>query len=64
MKVKLKVEPEGEPAFEASFHQVFPGKIPIKDFQAKVIYDPNDHSKIAILEDQIFPPGISHEQAG
>jgi len=63
MKVELKVEPEGEPAFESSFKQVFPGKIPIKDFQVKVIFDPSDHSKIAILEDQIFPPGISHEQA-
>jgi hypothetical protein len=31
--------------------------------QAKVIYDPKDHSKIVILEDQVFPPGISHEQA-
>ena len=63
MKVTLKVEPEGQPAFEATFHQTFPGRIPIKGFQVKVMYDPDDHSKIVIQEDQIFPPGISHEQA-
>ena len=37
--------------------------LPIKGFQVKVVYDPDDHSKILIEEDQIFPPGISHEQA-
>ena len=63
MKVTLKVEPEGQPAFEATFHQTFPGRIPIKGFQVKVMYDPDDHSKIVIQDDQIFPPGISHEQA-
>jgi hypothetical protein len=28
----------------------------------KVIFDPNDHDKVAILDDEIFPPGLSHEQ--
>jgi hypothetical protein len=63
MKIKLQVEPDDEPAFEASFHQTFPGRIPIPGFQAKVIFDPQDHSKIAILADEIFPPGLTHEQA-
>jgi hypothetical protein len=62
-KVKLQVEPDDEPAFEASFHQTFPGRIPIPGFQAKVIFDPNDHDKIAVLDGEIFPPGLSHEQA-
>src|ERR1700729_4289538 len=55
MKVTLNVEPEGQPAFQATFHQTFPGDIPIKGWSAKVIYDPNDHSKIAIMEGQISP---------
>jgi Short C-terminal domain len=63
MKVTLEVQPEGEPAFEATFHQTFVGRSPIKGFQAKVIYDPNDHSEIAIQDNMVFPPGISHEQA-
>jgi hypothetical protein len=62
MKVKLRVEPDGDLPFEASFHQTFPGRIPIKDFQAKVIFDPADHDKIAILHDQIFPFGLTREQ--
>ena len=64
MKVKVQVEPEdGEPPFEASFHQTFVGHIPIQGFQGKVIFDPSDHDKIAMLEDTIVPPGLSHEQA-
>jgi hypothetical protein len=63
MTVKLRVEPDDEPAFEVKFHQTFGGMYPIAGFQVKVIYDPQDHSRIAILEDQIFAPLISHEQA-
>jgi hypothetical protein len=63
MKVKLQVAPDDEPAFEASFHQTFPGRIPIPGFQVKAIFDPKDHDKIAVVDDQIFPPGLSHEQA-
>lgn len=63
MKVTLKVEPDGEPAFEATFHQAFAGLSPRNGCTAKVIYDPEDHSKIAIQEDQVFPPGLSREQA-
>jgi hypothetical protein len=63
MTVRLRVEPDGEPAFEMKLRQTFVGMYPISDFQVKVIYDPQDHSTIAILEDQIFAPLIGHEQA-
>ena len=29
----------------------------------KVIYDPSDHDKIAVLDGEVFPPGVSPEQA-
>jgi hypothetical protein len=63
MTVRLRVEPDTEAPFEVKFRQTFPGKYPVREFQAKVIYDPLDHSRIAIFEDQIFAPGIGHEQA-
>jgi len=62
MKVTLNVEPEGQPAFEATVHQAFSGATPVDGWQVKVIYDPDDHSKIAIEEGQIFPPGVSHDR--
>jgi Short C-terminal domain len=63
VKVKLRVQPEGEPPFEAEFHQAFPGNWPMQGWQCEVIYDPNDHSRIAVLENRIFPPGIDHDSA-
>jgi hypothetical protein len=63
MRVKLRVEPEGEPAFEADFSQAFSGSVPFTGWQCKVVYDPADHSKIAVLEDSVTPPGISHDKA-
>ncbi len=62
-KVRLSVQPDGEQPFEVTFHQGFPGAVPLAGWQCKVIFDPNDHSKIAVLEDQVFPPGIDHEAA-
>jgi hypothetical protein len=62
MKVTLNVQPDGEPAFEATFKQAFSGAAPMKGWQVKVIFDPNDHSKIAIQEGQVYPPGISHDR--
>jgi Short C-terminal domain len=50
-EVTLKVEPEGQPPFEATFKQAFPDHIPHPGQRAKVIYDPNKRSKIAILDD-------------
>jgi hypothetical protein len=62
MKVTLNVQPDGQPPFEATAEQAFAGSTPMDGWQVKVIYDPDDHSKIAIQEDQIFPPGISHDR--
>jgi hypothetical protein len=59
MTVVLKVQPEAEPPFEAKFNQAFPGSMPIAGWQVKVIYDSGDHSKIAILDNEIFPPGAN-----
>jgi Short C-terminal domain len=63
MRVKLQVTPEAEPPFEAEFSQAFSGLTPFTGSQCKVVYDPADHSRIAVLEDSIAPPGITHEQA-
>jgi hypothetical protein len=57
MKVTLHVEPDGQPPFDVTFHQAFPGNIPMKGWRAKVTYDANDHSQIVIQDNQIFPPG-------
>src|SRR5262249_52755278 len=42
--------------------QTFAAHSPRPGARAQVIYDPNDHSKIAILEDQIFPPGVDPDK--
>jgi hypothetical protein len=63
VRVSLKVEPDGQEPFEATFSQAFKGSIPMKGWQCKVIYDPSDRSKIAIQEDSITPPGIDHDRA-
>lgn len=63
-KVTVKVEPEGEPAFEVTFKQAFPDLV-FPNSAVKVIYDPNDHSKIAVLDGQVFRwgrPGEEHQQ--
>jgi hypothetical protein len=56
MTVTVQVAPEGEPPFEATLHQAFSNHIAHPGWRAKVIYDPSDRSRIAILEDQIAPP--------
>ncbi|MHB8695708.1 MAG: SHOCT domain-containing protein [Solirubrobacteraceae bacterium] len=63
MRVSLRVEPDGQEPFEATLSQAFKGRIPMKGWQCKVIYDPSDPSKIAIQEDTITPPGIDHDRA-
>jgi len=62
MTVTLKVQPDGEPEFEAKFRQTFAGHAPRPGGRAKVIYDPKDHSKIAVREGQVYPPGISPDK--
>ena len=62
-KVTVMVQPDSGEPFEASFRQAFTGLSPMKGWQCKVIYDPNDRSRIAVLEDSITPPGIDHAKA-
>lgn len=63
MRMRLRVEPANEPAFEAEFSQAFSGKVPFTGWQCKVVYDAADHDQIAVIEDSVSPPGITHEQA-
>ena len=62
-KITVAVQPDSGEPFEASFGQAFTGRHPFKGWQCKVIYDPNDRSRIAVLEDSITPPGIDHAKA-
>jgi hypothetical protein len=62
-KVTVSVQPDNGEPFVASFRQEFKGLSPMKGWQCKVIYDPNDRSRIAVLEDSITPPGIDHAKA-
>jgi Short C-terminal domain len=63
VKVTVRVEPDGGEPFEQTFHQAFPGLTPHRECTCKVIYDPQDHAKIAVLDGSIAPPGFSHEKA-
>jgi len=63
MRLKLRVEPDGEPPFEAEFSQAFSGNVPFTGWQCKVVYDPRDRTRIAVIEDSVTPPGLTHEQA-
>jgi hypothetical protein len=63
VKVTVTVQPDSGEPFEASFRQAFTGLRPFKGWQCKVIYDPNDRSRIAVLENSITPPGIDHTKA-
>ena len=63
VKVTVQVAPQGEPPFETTFTQAFQGISPMTGWTCKVIYDPNDHDKIAVLDGEVFPPGVSPEQA-
>ena len=67
-KLKLHVEPEGEPPFETTVEQVFNdthgAHIPQEGWSVTVIYDPNNHSKVAIdLDGQFVRPGRDRDEA-
>jgi hypothetical protein len=51
--VTVRVEPEGEPPFKATFKQAFPNDLPHPGQVAKVIYDPSKRSKIAVVADTL-----------
>jgi len=63
VKITVTVQPDNGEPFVASFRQAFAGLRPFKGWQCKVIFDPNDRSRIAVLEDSITPPGIDHARA-
>jgi hypothetical protein len=67
-KLKLRVEPDGEPPFEATVKQVFNDSygwhIPQEGWSVTVIYDPSDRSKLIIdLETMPVGPGVDRDEA-
>lgn len=65
---RLRVEPEGEPQFEATVKQAFNDShgwhIPEEGWSMTVIYDPNDHSKVVIDVDAMpVGPGVDRDEA-
>jgi hypothetical protein len=62
MKLTLRVEPEGAPTFEVTFKQAFPGPMPRAGGRAKVIFDAADHSRIAVIDGEVYMPGVSVEK--
>ena len=62
MQVMLQVDPEGQPTFEVTFKQAFSSHTPRPGGRAKVIFDPADHSKIAVIEGEVYMPGLSVEK--
>jgi hypothetical protein len=63
VKITVMVQPEDGNPFEASFRQAFTQTQPSRGWQCKVIYDPKDPSRIAVLEDSITPPGMDRATA-
>jgi hypothetical protein len=63
MHLKLRVEPEGEPAFEASFGQALTQTVPITGWICKVVFDPADRSKIAMIDGTAVRPAAAPVQA-
>lgn len=67
-KLKLRVEPDGEPSFEATVKQVFNDShgwhIPQEGYSVQVIYDPNDRSKLVLdLGAMPVAPGFDRDEA-
>jgi hypothetical protein len=63
MHLKLRVEPEGDQAFEASFGQALTDSVPITGWICKVVFDPADRSRIAMIDGTAARPGVTPEQA-
>jgi Short C-terminal domain len=63
MHLKLRVEPEGDQAFEASFGQALTDTVPITGWICKVVFDPADRSRIAMIDGTATRPGVTPEQA-
>jgi hypothetical protein len=63
MHLKLRVEPEGDQAFEASFGQALTDSVPITGWICKVVFDPADRSKIAMIDGTAVRPAAAPVQA-
>ena len=63
MHLKLRVEPEGEQAFEASFGQALTDTVPITGWICKVVFDPADRSRIAMIDGTAARPRVTPEEA-
>jgi hypothetical protein len=66
-RIKLRVEPEGEPSFEGEVKQVFNDThgmhIPQEGYSVGVLYDPKDHSKLVIDMDKMpVVPGADRDE--
>jgi hypothetical protein len=55
MHLKLRVEPQGAPAFEASFGQALTNTVPFTGGICKVVFDPVDRSRIAMIDGTAAP---------
>ena len=67
-KLRLRVEPDGEPPFETTVKQVFNDasgwRVPGEGYSVPVVYDPHDHSKLALdLEGIAVGPGVDRDEA-
>jgi len=67
-KLTLRVEPDGEPPFEATVKQVFNDThgwpIPQEGWSVTVLYDPKDHSKLVLdLDKMPVGPGVDRDEA-
>jgi hypothetical protein len=67
-KLRLRVEPDGEPPFETTVKQVFNDsygwQVPREGYSVGVIYDPGDHSKLVIDMDAMpVAPGVDRDEA-
>jgi hypothetical protein len=65
LKTTLRVEPEGEPAFEVTDKIKWPGAvIPSAGDEVPVIYDPDDHSKVMLGEIKLPEADLRDDLAG
>jgi hypothetical protein len=67
-KLRLRVEPEGEPGFEVTIHHEFRESrgeaVPMEGWTVGVLYDPSDHSKVVLDQNKTqIRPGLSSGEA-
>jgi hypothetical protein len=65
LKTKLRVEPDGEPAFEVEERFRYSQfAIPAAGSVVAVVYDPDDHDKVMLSEDPVAVTQAAMTQAG